>query len=113
VLVSEMQHGLFVLDISLALATAHSAAVVRNTLSVWPDPAMDEAHIGIPRDMRGGGTLDVFDGTGRMVLTRAFGSRGTANIALDTHNFVPGMYVVRLSDAHTSCSARLMKITDR
>jgi hypothetical protein len=59
------------------------------------------------------GMLDVFDATARVVISRPFASDGRANITLDTRNFAPGMYTVRLSDTRISRSARLMKISER
>lgn len=95
VLISEMQHGLFVLDISVALAT-RTVTARTEALRVRPNPAVDQATITLPNEVLGRWALRITDATGRAMPVRAPEQRGVERV-IDTRNFAPGTYAVSVT----------------
>ncbi len=96
ILISEMQHGLFVLDISQALSTGAEQVSKDHKLRIWPNPATDHATIALPRAARNDVVITITDPTGRAMPVRTT-DRGTVERTLDTRNFAPGTYAVSLT----------------
>lgn len=92
ILISEMQHGLFVLDISQALSATPGEKRERG-LRLWPNPAQDQATLALPTGAQGEISISITDATGRMMPVRI--TRRTAvERTLDTRNFAPGTYAI-------------------
>ncbi|MBS1615400.1 MAG: choice-of-anchor B family protein [Bacteroidetes bacterium] len=109
ILVSDMQHGLFVLDASelLAAPSAHRQAVI----SVFPNPAGQVLHVRLSRPLCPDAGFKILDAAGRNVQEgRVTDSRADAdlNISLPAA-LTPGTYVLRLSCGAELFSARFTK----
>lgn len=64
-----------------------------NPLGVWPNPTTGIVHLS--QHFAPGQELNVFDGSGRIVLSRVLGSRTSS---VDIFDLVPGIYLVRVGD---------------
>lgn len=111
VLISEMQHGLFVLDIEQALAIANRGSASEDALSISPNPAAEEARIHVPNGLRNDADLRISDMTGRTVCVRQH-VQG-AEVRLETRTFAPGMYTITLSDGRAKRCGTLMMTNER
>lgn len=98
ILISEMQHGLFVLDITEALSIAVIGRRERGALHLWPNPAIRATTIRLPDGARDDATIVVMDATGR-TLPVGIARRTAVECTLDTRNFAPGTYAVSLTSS--------------
>ncbi len=107
VLISEMQHGLFVLDIDQAVGLVEKHNCGNAVLTIAPNPVQDEARIRIPS---GTMTLLVTDAMGREVIHR---ERVTGpEVRIDTRTFAPGLYTVISRDERTLRTGTLIKTNE-
>ena len=111
VLISEMQHGLFVLDIAQALSVPPGARIEKRSLRVWPNPATEQANVALPAGTHGTITITATDATGRMVPVN-FTRRGAVEYILDTHNFAPGTYAISATTAESRWATTLLKAAE-
>lgn len=111
ILISEMQHGLFVIDISQALGLEGGKNIVAADLTIAPNPAVDATTISWPHDLGAVKNIQVIDVQGRVVLNTATGR--TTGMRIDTRNFAPGMYTVVVRTNDRTLTARLMKADER
>jgi choice-of-anchor B domain-containing protein len=109
VLISEMQHGLFVLDISQALAVAGAVDAGRGTLQVYPNPVTDRTEVLLPFRASSHLRLELRDATGRR-LPVAWLRSGERSLALDASGTPPGMHILTIFDGAQRCSTRLIRI---
>ncbi|MFT3886391.1 MAG: choice-of-anchor B family protein [Flavobacteriales bacterium] len=114
VLVSDMQRGLYVLDISDALSTgiAERSVTGGTILRTWPNPATDRTNIRLPAGLHGPITVEVRDPSGRLEQRSTQRAVGT-DLSLDISAWAEGMHVVRLSDGRNNWMTRVMKIFAR
>lgn len=104
ILASDMQLGLFILDISQILSTP--ALVTVRPLPAFPNPASSEVHITLPESMTRVTSSQVTDLTGRLVANESSVSVSKNNASLNVENLENGYYTIRLSDGNNECSAR-------
>ena len=110
ILISEMQHGLFVLDIAQALSVAPTAVQERGP-RIWPNPASGEVNIAMPTTAGPAALLRVVDATGRTVFGEAV--RGASvGYTLDTRNFAPGPYAISITDHHRRWISTLLIVAE-
>jgi choice-of-anchor B domain-containing protein len=98
ILISEMQHGLFVLDISLALNADADNARAERAPVMRPNPATDQATLTLPSGSAAPEVIVITDATGRPLPVRITRT-GTVERTLDTRNFAPGTYTVSITRA--------------
>ncbi len=110
ILISEMQHGLFVLDIAQALSVVPGAEIDRG-LRIWPNPATRGISIALPRGIGHGPSIIVTDATGRSMLTDMT-PNSSVELTLDTRNFAPGPYAVSVSDRNRSWTTTLLIVAE-
>ncbi|HEY0977778.1 MAG TPA: choice-of-anchor B family protein [Flavobacteriales bacterium] len=108
VLVSDMQRGLYIIDISQALSVNGPSGAGRE-LRTWPNPATDAVNIGLPAGERGPFHLHLRDASGRL-LNREVRRAGHATaLQLDTRHLDAGTYLVEVSNARGSWTSRFIK----
>lgn len=112
VLVSDMQTGLYILDISLALAVQEPAPPA-DGLRLRPNPAADDVQVALPAERGINAVLWIVDATGRTVRTERVRPSPGMDMTLDLRALAPGPYTVVLNDGRTTRSARLIKMNDR
>ena len=76
-------------------------------LRILPNPAYDFLYVGFPDECKDGGTLSLFDQTGRIVMIKDI-ARGMVSIELDVAGFERGLYFLRLNDGSELFSAKLI-----
>lgn len=69
------------------------AAGTPSSLTIYPNPANDEASIGLPADARNG-VVEVRDLAGRLVVSEVSGGRATVRLRFTSLD--AGTYMVRL-----------------
>ncbi len=110
VLISEMQHGLFVLDISQAVGLSPKPSNSAE-LHVWPNPTAAVTYISVPSTFHGQVDLVLRDAQGRNLRTwqaHVFGS----GLAIDLRGMEEGNYFVELSNAEQRAVARVVKTSE-
>ncbi len=110
ILISEMQHGLFVLDISQALSVKPGRYHDR-ALRLWPNPATDRTSIALPADAADDLRISITDATGRSMPVRIT-RRTPVEYSLDTRNFAPGTYAVTAMTKDRRWVAALTIVTE-
>lgn len=110
VLISEMQHGLFVLDISQALSVQPLRAA-RVPLMLRPNPCVEELTVTLPQALGSSAPLMINDATGRPVTTRIL-RRSAVELTLDARNFAPGPYTVSIMDAGGRWTTTFLKAAE-
>ena len=77
------------------------------TFKVYPNPAKERLHIENTLDPRSAITgITVFDASGRIIMERSSFGNGTA--VIETHNFSPGYYIVRVEGESSSEMKKVM-----
>jgi choice-of-anchor B domain-containing protein len=107
ILVSSIDEGLFVLDVSDAVSVSaeeRTPLPEGNRLVVFPNPASGEASVTWSRATSGPATITLYDALGRQVSSpaRVDGSEGTLRLSLA--GFPAGLYFVRLTTESSSVS---------
>lgn len=93
ILASDMQSGLFVLDISQALAVEPTLAV-KDHITLFPNPSKKNITVAINSEETGKTTIEITDLSGRIQFyTHVILLQGENNFSLD-HNLTPGMYLL-------------------
>ena len=111
ILISEMQHGLFVLDIAQALAVPSGTMLKQGALHVRPNPVTEQATIALPTGARGHSAVDITDATGRAMPVHIL-HRSPVELTIDTRNFAPGTYALSVTSADGRWSSTLLKAAE-
>lgn len=92
VLVSDMQEGLFVIELSPAVNTNDKQI---KDLTIYPNPATDNFYISLPESLNGINNvkLDIFNVHGQKLNFQTNKAQDAWEIV---HNFSPGSYIVQL-----------------
>ena len=103
------QGGTFLLD-SVVLIEADTATTSREALSetavsIFPNPATNQVQLDLEHTSLLGGTLWLTDLQGRTLLTQPIDRR---QLRLDTHDLLPGIYLLRLESQQAWYSQKLM-----
>lgn len=106
VLISEMQHGLFVLDISPALALGEAYAARQERLRV----RSGNGHIVV--DVPPGAHISaIIDATGRALPVDILGTNA-GGTTISTRNFAPGIYTVTATGKDRRWSGTFLNVTE-
>ncbi|MFZ1688762.1 MAG: choice-of-anchor B family protein [Flavobacteriales bacterium] len=104
VLVSDMQRGLFVIDISAALALGQELAYQAHYAKVFPNPADDHVSISCKEAIT---DIVVFDAQGRIESVEPIISGPTAHIV--TASLPDGLYIARTTTTDAVLVSRFIK----
>ena len=104
VLVSDMQRGLFVIDISQALALGEEATMNSTVVNVVPNPTMDQATITCPHVIT---DIALYNARGQRVQTTPSFNGKSAVIELGDQ--AEGLYSVRITTRHAVLTSRIIK----
>ena len=108
VLISDMQNGLFVLDIS-GLTGIENEAADQEVLYAFPNPAIDVVNLVIPESFDDRALVRVFDLHGKEVVRSLISTRSTTNtIPLDLSHLPSGLFSITLSDGSTRATTRIL-----
>ncbi|MFT3885747.1 MAG: choice-of-anchor L domain-containing protein [Flavobacteriales bacterium] len=77
----------------------------RNGLSLFPNPAVDILHVGLPEAMQGITDLQVLDASGRVVLRQVF--NGGRSTTIDLSALPAGLYTVKAESQGKLSTARV------
>jgi hypothetical protein len=110
VLISDMQRGLYVLDISeaIALGVATHDLSVTTTPRCWPDPATDQVSVQLPAEVHGAVRVDVSDASGRLEHRMNTRMSGTT-LTVDVHALPAGTHLLRITAGDRTWVTRVMK----
>ena len=109
VLISEMQHGLFVLDIGQAVGLANDRATVGPAIRVWPDPATDVLDVLLPSGTYANApTVLVTDATGRACPV-PWERTSDQRLRLDVHALAPGLHILTILNEGQALSKRFIR----
>lgn len=111
ILISEMQHGLFVLDIAQALAVPPGEERKQHGLRVWPNPTTEQVTVTLPVGRHGALGVTIIDETGRAMPVDIL-QRSTVELTIDTRNFAPGTYALSVTSAGGRWSTKLLKAAE-
>ena len=104
VLVSDMQRGLFVIDISAALSLGGTTTPEAQQVKVFPNPVDDRATITCTDPIE---RIELFDTHGRSVRVDVRVTGATAVIG--TASLAEGLYTARITTMHAVLSTRIVK----
>jgi hypothetical protein len=110
VLISEMQHGLFVLDISQAVGLSAKPATASG-LHSWPNPTASMAYVTVPPEFHGKVHITMRDAQGRVIRDRSAYVSGSA-LAIDLRSVEDGNYFVELINADHRAVVRVIKTNE-
>lgn len=110
VLISEMQHGLFVLNIEQALS-ASSSNLANNALSAWPNPTSDLCTVRAGQRSSTPLSITLTDATGRVFPAPLVGSTSQGT-TLSTRNFAPGTYCLTATVGDRRWTSLLIRIAE-
>ena len=85
--------------------------VVENvTVSMYPNPVSDQATISFNLESNANVSYQVFDMTGRMVMSKNIGQfgEGLHQVTINTENLSTGSYILRLSQGATSSAVKFL-----
>lgn len=102
ILVSDMQHGLFVLKPSIDLDIHQE--IKQTNLSIYPNPAQNELKIGLPNKEKLS-SVSVYDSTGSLILKN---TTTIANNTLDISPLNSGIYILKVQGLTTSYQEKLI-----
>ncbi len=66
-----------------------------NSLSIYPNPAVDKFYLNVAKPITGKATVEIIDACGK-ILTRKIIGANNLNIPMTTNNLPPGTYQIRL-----------------
>ncbi|MFN8145746.1 MAG: choice-of-anchor B family protein [Bacteroidia bacterium] len=105
ILVSDMQYGLFTLDIGTILSTKNSIPA-EQTVSVFPNPARESAKIVIPGVANETGRIEILDISGRIIYNEQAEIR-SHNVRVNLHELQQGIYLVKFTGEKYQFSSRI------
>jgi choice-of-anchor B domain-containing protein len=107
-LASDMQHGLFVLDMSAALSVKSNGAV-ENYVHLFPNPSSNALQVVVSGEEKGELQLAVYDITGKKISEYDMSKTDSfLKTSFDISGIAPGSYIVRLTGNETSYSSKLI-----
>lgn len=84
--------------------------VVETTVTMYPNPVQSEAVVSFNSNGNGNVSLQVFDITGRMVMSQNLGSftEGNQEVRVNMSNLSSGSYILRLNQGSNSACAKFL-----
>lgn len=109
ILASDMQNGLYILDISMATGLAAPKAEV-SSLSAYPNPFNTNFSVNLGLDKAQNITYSVFDNSGRLVMEEQQNMpAGNSMLDVAADQLAPGVYSVHLKGETFSGMVKLVK----
>jgi choice-of-anchor B domain-containing protein len=111
ILASDMQNGLYVLDISQAILLSNQTlAPVQQTVEAFPNPFSNNFFINLTLEKTQIVVYRIYDNTGRVVKEESLElPAGPALLEIEGENLAAGSYTVKIQGTSINASARLMK----
>jgi hypothetical protein len=111
-IVSDMQNGLFVLDMSQALINGtNDIPQASMSIDAFPNPFNTNFGMSMKLDRAQLVTYSVYDNAGRIVLTgKESLPSGASILEVEAENLAPGVYSVKVEGETFAGSSRLVKV---
>jgi len=109
VLVSDMQEGLFILDVSQAVSVTETQQLVDPTIHIWPNPTQGSFQIRIPGAEQDEIELSVFNAIGEIVHNTQTRNKLVGGMAIDLEGLPSGLYAVQVSNGTNIWSSSIVK----
>lgn len=111
VLISDMQNGLFVFDVTGATEIEKKEFKSRvNSLGVFPNPFSGNLNISLLNHTGGKINYEITDMAGRIILTNNILLQDNTNYQINTSNFAIGFYLLKITGQDFSHIEKLVKI---
>ncbi|MBP6402407.1 MAG: choice-of-anchor B family protein [Bacteroidia bacterium] len=105
ILASDMQYGLFVLDISPILGINNSPAASQN-LVIYPNPASTNIKIKVQQDLGNSFTVKFSDLSGRIIREYSNATASHSELSLDVSDLSSGMYFVEIRNGENKFTGK-------
>lgn len=110
ILISDMQEGLFVLDVSGITGIEDDLGDASAVLHSFPNPVTDQVNLVIPESFQDASSVQLFDLQGKLVLQIPISQRGGNNlISLDLSGLESGIYAAVVSNGSSVISTKITK----
>jgi len=117
VLISDMQNGLFVFDVSDALVATQlikEKGQGYNTVSVYPNPFSEKITISLPDNFNSDLTLELFDMLGRTTLSEKQLPSNSNKYIIKTDDLPEGVYILEVRSKEIIHHKKIIKaVTDQ
>ncbi|HHZ64507.1 MAG TPA: choice-of-anchor B family protein [Flavobacteriales bacterium] len=110
VLVSDMQTGLYVFDVSVALGVEE--ATFESSTSIYPNPAVDKLTIKSKETLSKNTLISVYDGLGKLLRQAVVPVSGLSELSIDVSGLSDGFYVIGITDSHQSIVHKIIKTSN-
>lgn len=109
-LASDMQNGLYILDISQAIPVGIKPMSASVSMSAFPNPFSKNCFVNLSLDQAQEITYSVYDNSGRLVLEEKQPMpAGNSLLEIESEAFAPGMYSVKIEGETIHGTSRLVK----
>jgi len=110
VLVSDMQSGLYVFDVSVALGVER--ATFESSTSIYPNPAVDKLTIKSKETLSKNTLISVYDGLGKLLRQAVVPVSGLSELSIDVSGLSDGFYVIGITDSRQSIVHKIIKTSN-
>ncbi|MFN4123892.1 MAG: T9SS type A sorting domain-containing protein [Flavobacteriales bacterium] len=84
---------------------------VKPSLRLFPNPTAENLQIELPQNIKGQLSIDIFDLSGKRVISKSLNNFHDSVLQMKTHSLQPGIYIVNLMSDAFSATARFAKVT--
>jgi len=113
VLVSDMQTGLYVFDVSKAVVSTKEIEVISESeINIYPNPVIDQVTIEINSpDIQKINSVSIYDFSGKLITNEVFGNNNGSTRKTITLDHMPaGLYTVKVNSDHYLGIKKLIKV---
>lgn len=109
ILASDMQNGLYVLDITDALSVSPIKNLT-NSIDIYPNPTSADISITINLKYTDAISIEIVDVTGRKIISAKENMlAGSTTIAISTENLASGIYILKATGKEMNYSQKIVK----
>lgn len=105
VLISDMQSGLFVFDVSQAVGI-EGKRDTDNPINVFPNPFRESITVSLPDNFNSNLTLELFDILGRRILSESQLPSNSNKYIIKTDNLQGGIYILKVTPTNSGQSGQ-------
>ncbi len=109
VLVSDMQTGLYVFDVSVATAIVVEEATFKSSSLIYPNPAADKLTIRSEKMLSENALISIYDRLGKLVKQIHPTGAGMLEFSVDISNLSDGFYILQITDDDSTIAHKILK----